>query len=502
MKYSELSLDAQLQKGLDSAGYITCLPVQELVLKNGLDGSDLYVQSQTGTGKTASYLTTVFQRILADKTLGSKKALILTPTRELAIQVEEEAVKLAQFTDIKAASFYGGVGYEKQLKAIKQNTEIIIGTPGRIIDLSESKKLMFGDIAFLIIDEADKMFDMGFYPDLRKILKMLPPPEKRQTMLFSATLNTWVKNLAWEYTSEAKEIVLESTNITAEKIIQKLFHVESSKKIELVLGIIQNEKPDNVLIFCNTKRQTEKLTQRLKANRIDAEYLSGDIPQKRRLEIINKFKNKKLLCLIATDVAARGIDIDNLEMVINFDLPEEPASYVHRIGRTARAGKTGAAYTFCSEQDVYNLPEIEKYIEETIPSHIPPEEYFVKDTGVLKTFKSGKQINKKREPDKTRKFENSKPKQNTVRKQKPEIELNTLCFEERMKYYKEKYNTIAERKKSKKKPVKRSGKASKQQNFNGNKNAHKKIVPVTETSLNLKKEKGIFAFIKKLFKTS
>lgn len=513
MKYNELNLNVLLQKGLDSAGYIECLPVQEHVLKNGLDGSDLYVQSQTGTGKTASYLVTIFQRILSSENLKNKKAIILIPTRELAVQVEEEAKKLAGFTDIKAASFFGGVGYEEQLKAIKDNVGIIIGTPGRIIDLGESNKMSFDEVAFLIIDEADKMFDMGFYPDLRKILKMLPPCEKRQTMLFSATLNTWVKNLAWEYTSKAKEVVLESANVAAEKITQKLFHVESLKKPELTAGIIKREKPNNVLIFCNTKKQTEKLTQCLNANNIDSEYLSGDIPQNKRLQIISKFKEKKILCLIATDVAARGIDIDSLEMVINYDLPDEPANYVHRIGRTARAGKTGVAYTLCSERDAYNLPAIEKYIEETIPSSIPLEEDYAADFKICKpSKKSSEKYFKDKNPKKSaggkNKFRKEDSKQRKSKTgEKEELNLASLSFEERMQYYKKQYANNLQKQggASQKERTAQGGvkktRQGKRKNFSKKKkDSYKKIVPVPSEDLNLRKEKGLFSFLKKIFK--
>ncbi len=239
MKFTEFSLDEKLLQGIEGAGYEECTPVQEQVLKNSLEGRDLYVQSQTGTGKTAAYLVSIIQELLARQEVTGRKALIMVPTRELAVQVEEEAVKLASATQLKSASFYGGVGYDKQIAAIKSGIDIIIGTPGRVIDLNEGGQLKLDSVSFLVIDEADRMFDMGFYPDLRRLLKVLPPSEKRQTMLLSATLNSYVKNLAWEYTRNPAEITINVENITVDEIDQELIHVSSKEKMRLLLGIVQ-----------------------------------------------------------------------------------------------------------------------------------------------------------------------------------------------------------------------------------------------------------------------
>ncbi|MCR5724195.1 MAG: DEAD/DEAH box helicase [Treponema sp.] len=370
MNYSELTLHEQLQKGIAEAGYVTCTPVQAQVLSTALDGSDLYVQSQTGTGKTAAYLVTIFQELLASEDKKGKKALVMVPTRELAVQVEDEAKKLGKYTGLTCESFYGGVGYEKQVAALKKGVDIIIGTPGRVIDLQEGKQMDVSNVSFLVVDEADRMFDMGFYPDLRKLIKVLPKSEARQTMLFSATLNSYVKNLAWEYTRDAKEITIEAENITVDEIDQELIHVSSDEKMSLLVGILEREKPASTIIFCNTKRMCEVLSKRLKLNGIESEFIIGDLPQSKRLKIMDNFKSGKVSCLVATDVAARGIDVNDLAMVVNYDLPNEAENYVHRIGRTARAGRSGKAYTFCSEQDVYSLVPIERYIEKQIPSRV------------------------------------------------------------------------------------------------------------------------------------
>ena len=379
MNFSEFNLNDQLLKGLEAAGYVTCTPVQEQVLKMSQDGSDLYVQSQTGTGKTAAYLVAIIQEMLSKEENKGKKALIMVPTRELAVQVEEEAKTLAGPAGLKAFSVYGGVGYEKQIANIRKGVDIIVGTPGRLIDLQEGGNLNLSEVAFVVVDEADRMFDMGFYPDLRTIMKHIPANSDRQTMLFSATLNTYLKNLAWEYTRDPKEIEIECENITVSEIQQELLHVSSDEKMKLLIGILKNENPESVIIFCNTKRSCEVTAKRLAMNDIKAEFIIGDLPQSKRLAILKAFKAGEVKVLVATDVAARGIDVDDLSMVINFDLPNEAENYVHRIGRTARAGKSGKAYTFCSEQDVYSLPAIERYIEMSIPAKVAYPEQMLED---------------------------------------------------------------------------------------------------------------------------
>lgn len=478
MNFSEFSLHEDLLKGIAAAGYVTCTPVQEQVLKTSLSGDDLYVQSQTGTGKTAAYLVPTIQELIANPENSGKKALILVPTRELAVQVEEEAKNLVSATKLSAFSFYGGVGYSKQVEALQKGVDFIIGTPGRIIDLKKGGQLDLSAVAFLVIDEADRMFDMGFYPDLREILKFIPNPEKRQTMLFSATLNTYVKNLAWEYTRDAKEITIEAENITVDEIDQELIHVSSDQKLPLLLGILKKENPASVLIFCNTKRGAEVLGKRLKINGYQSEFLIGDMQQSKRLEVMNRFKDGKVSMLVATDVAARGIDVDDLAMVVNYDLPLEPENYVHRIGRTARAGKSGKAYTFCSEKDVYDLPAIERYIDKKIPSvvcaddmlsedkskgmYIKLDSYGYDERDEYHSGKDGKRKGSRRgEGRRDEKFSRGKSERSQRRngakrfdsrsenrgaKKSFEAEENLegLSFEERMAVYKKKYNSSAE----------------------------------------------------------
>jgi ATP-dependent RNA helicase RhlB len=379
MEFKELNLHPDLQRGIEEAEYITCMPVQEQVLVNAFGGQDLYVQSQTGTGKTAAYLIVIFQRLLTEDLIRGKKAIIMVPTRELAVQVEEEAKLIGKYLPFRIGSFYGGVGYTQQEKMLRDNVQILVGTPGRVLDLNASGKMNLMDIAFLVLDEADRMFDMGFYPDLRKLIKVIPPVDRRQTMLFSATLNAWVKNLAWEYTKSPHEIEIEPETVTVDEVDQILYHVPSEDKMRLLLGILEREKPESAVIFCNTKRYTEIIAKRLRINGYECEFIIGDLPQVKRLSVIDDVKAGRVNFLVATDVAARGLDIEGLALVVNYDLPVEAENYVHRIGRTARAGKTGRAITLASEQDIYELPAIERYIGKKIPSESASEELYASD---------------------------------------------------------------------------------------------------------------------------
>ncbi|GMO39173.1 MAG: hypothetical protein Ta2B_18810 [Termitinemataceae bacterium] len=397
MEFSTLELHADLKKGLEEAGYKTAMPVQEQVINSAFTGRDLYVQSQTGTGKTAAYLIVIFQRLLTEAYLHNKKVLIMVPTRELAVQVEDEAKLIGKYLKFKIGSFYGGVGYGNQQKMLRNDVQILMGTPGRVLDLNASGYMNLMDLGFLVLDEADRMFDMGFYPDLRKLIKVIPSADKRQTMLFSATLNNYVKNLAWEYTKEPVEIEIESNNITVDEIDQVLYHVSSTEKMKLLLGIFKKEQPQSAIIFCNTKRYTEVVAKRLRVNGIKAEFISGDLRQNQRMAIIDKFKAGKVSFLVATDVAARGLDIEGLSLVVNYDLPNESENYVHRIGRTARAGLSGKAVSFACEQDVYQLADIEKFIEKKIPSKVADASVFADDmaTTALPIWRSGR---KERQP--------------------------------------------------------------------------------------------------------
>ncbi|TAL33930.1 MAG: DEAD/DEAH box helicase [Spirochaetes bacterium] len=368
MKFTELNLHESLQRGIDDVGFTDCTPVQEMTFVKTLPGTDVYVQSQTGTGKTAAFLITIFQMFLTGR-YPRNKALVVVPTRELAIQVEEEAKVLGRHTSFKCGSFFGGMGYDKQERLLNAgDLNLYVGTPGRLIDFTKSGMLDLKQFSILVIDEADRMFDMGFIPDIRYIIKKMVPPTERLTMLYSATLSSRVKQLAWEYMNDPFEIEIRPEQLTVDTITQELYHVSTEEKFRLLLGILKKEAPKSGLIFTNTKKMAEIISRRLTANGIENDYISGDLPQKKRLKIIDEMKAGKQELLVATDVAARGLHIEELDMVINYDLPDDCQNYVHRIGRTARAGKSGRAVSLACERYVYNLEAIETFIGSKIPT--------------------------------------------------------------------------------------------------------------------------------------
>jgi ATP-dependent RNA helicase RhlB len=377
MNFSEFNLAQDILKGISAAGFKSCLPVQEKTFLHSLKGQDICVQSQTGTGKTAAFLISIFH--LLTRKSRNKKCLIIVPTRELAIQIEKEALLLGRFLDFNIGSFYGGSGYNRQKKSLRDGVDIIIGTPGRLMDFGRQKKIDFKEIEMLIIDEADRLFDMGFLPDIRWMLKRMPAYNERQTMLFSATLGYRTREIAWEHMNNPVEIILNPDRITVGKISQELYHIESKAKILLLLGILKNREPGNTLIFTNTKQAAYMVSKRLERNRYQSQYLIGDLPQKKREKIIETVKSGRLPYLVATDVAARGLHIDNLELVINYDLPEDPENYVHRIGRTGRTGKSGQAITLVCEKYAFGLEALESFIGMKIPVKWAEESFFGKD---------------------------------------------------------------------------------------------------------------------------
>lgn len=376
MKFTECSFDKEIFKGIEDAGFTDLMPVQKETFPHSLKGRDVLVQSQTGTGKTATFLLTIFQHYNNGNSGRNKKALIVTPTRELAIQIEKEAILLGSHLDLKIGCFYGGVGYFHQEKLIQQGVDIIIGTPGRLLDFNYQDKLSFKNLGFLVIDEADRMFDMGFLPDLQKIMRRSSSPSDRQTMLFSATLDDKTKGLARNFMNDPASVRIRPEEVAVKQISQVMYHVGSREKPNLLLGILKKETPKNVLIFTNMKRVAERVARQLQINGFHCEHISGDLAQSKRMRVLEQFKTGKLPILVATDVAARGLHIDDLEMIINYDLPGDCENYVHRIGRTARAGKTGKAITLACEMYIQNLDAIEDFLSEKIPVEYAEDDMF------------------------------------------------------------------------------------------------------------------------------
>ncbi len=385
MKFNEFDLHEDLLKGIANTGFVECMKVQEETLKYTLGKRDVYVQSQTGSGKTAAFLITIFE-LFKRGDVPRQRALVIVPTRELAVQIEREAKDIGSFLPYRIGSVYGGVGYGEQLQMLKEGYEILIGTPGRLIDLAQSKKLALRDTSILVIDEADRLFDMGFLPDIRKMLRNMPDSSERMTMLFSATLNTRVWQVSWEYMNDPAEIVMNPEQLTVDEITQELYHISRDEKVSLLLGILKKEKPENALIFTNTKSGAYDLAQRLSHNGYPCLFIIGDLPQKKRIRVIDQLKAGELKFLVATDVAARGLHVDDLALVVNYDLPEDPENYVHRIGRTARAGNTGKAISLACERFVYGLEAIEKLIGMKIPVRRIDDDLLVEDKSAGMSF--------------------------------------------------------------------------------------------------------------------
>ena len=367
MNFKELNLDPRLLEGISDRGYTEMTAVQKQTLAQTLQGRDVAVQSQTGTGKTAAFLITLFNRMLNANAPKRAKALIIVPTRELAVQIEKEARLLNRPLGFGIGSFYGGVGYISQLALLKKGLDIVIGTPGRLLDLSEKGHLKLKEIRILVIDEADRLFDMGFLSDIKKLLRKMPPRNIRQNMLFSATLNRFSRNIAAEHMNRPVFIEVTPERMTVDTIFQELYHVKSHIKMNLMLGLLKAQAPQNALIFTNMRHSAFRLSKKLQHNGFRSQHLTGDLPQSRRLKINDDFTSGKFALLVATDVAARGLHIDSLEMVINYDLPQDCENYVHRIGRTARAGNSGKAISLASEGTGDHLEAIESFIGMKIP---------------------------------------------------------------------------------------------------------------------------------------
>jgi ATP-dependent RNA helicase RhlB len=382
MNFTALHLPDSVSKGIEAMGFTELTPVQEQSIPLALQGKDVAGQAQTGTGKTAAFLIALFARLLSGQGAPSTapRALILAPTRELVVQIAEDAQGLGRFCDLRIQPIFGGVDYDKQRQALKDGVDIIIATPGRLIDYVKQRVVTLGQIESLVIDEADRMFDMGFIRDLRYILRKLPPFERRQTMLFSATLSRRVMELAYEFMNLAEKVQVAPEQVTVERVEEVLYHVARKEKFALLLGLLKKDPAARrVMLFVNTKREAEFLAGRLRANDFRAAIISGDIPQRKRMRILDDFKQGRVHFLVGTDVASRGIHVEGVTHVVNYDLPQDREDYVHRIGRTARAGASGKAISFADEDLVFYLPDIEEYIGHRIFAVFPEDEDFCTD---------------------------------------------------------------------------------------------------------------------------
>ena len=371
LRFDSLQLYESIQAGIRDAGFEFCTPIQASTLPIALQLNDVAGQAQTGTGKTAAFLIAAYQRLLNDEVDPNEKrqprVFILAPTRELAVQIAKDAEALGKHTGCKVGLAFGGTDYEKQRKILQDGVDLLVGTPGRIIDYFKQGVFKLDRVQVAILDEADRMFDLGFIKDIRYLLRRLPSPEKRMNMLFSATLSQRVLELAYEHMNEPELIRIEPDKVTVDRVRQAIFYPSNEDKMPLLVGLVREIGEVRIMIFVNMKREAEKVQDYLEANGIHASAISGDVPQKKRLRMLMDFQNGKLPVLIGTDVASRGLHIPDVEYVINYDLPQDAEDYVHRIGRTARAGASGNALSLGCETYVVSLPDIEEFIGHKIP---------------------------------------------------------------------------------------------------------------------------------------
>lgn len=378
-RFTEFTLQAPLQQGLRDAGFEFCTPIQAACLPAALEGRDVAGQAQTGTGKTVAFLLACCNYLLTraphpQRAQNQPRALILAPTRELAIQIHADAEVLARHTGFRIALVYGGTGYEEQREKLEAGVDIVIGTPGRLIDFYKQGVYDLKRAQVAVLDEADRMFDLGFIRDLRYLLRRMPPPGERLNLLFSATLSFKVMELAYEHMNDPEEIKIETDSVVVDKITEYCFYPANDEKLPLLVNLLKRDNHERILVFVNTRIAVEKISAVLSANGVSNGALSGDVPQRKREQLLEAFKNGKRKVLVATDVAARGLHIPDVTHVYNFDLPQDADDYIHRIGRTARAGASGEAISFVCERYAYSIMEIEESIGHTLPRRdIEPE---------------------------------------------------------------------------------------------------------------------------------
>jgi len=380
IRFHDLGLPHEILRAIDDLNFQYCTPIQEAILSQVIEGVDAACQSQTGTGKSAAFLISLFTRLCrqnkpAERQPGSPRALILAPTRELVCQIEKDALDLAKYTSLIISSVFGGIAYQKQRKQFTENqVDILVATPGRLLDFIQQKVVRLNQVQTLVIDEADRMLDMGFIPDVRRIVYSTPPKERRQTLFFSATMTPEVIRLSEQWTQKPVRVDIKSEQITADSLEQIIYMTTISEKFKLVYNLITQKQFTRGIIFCNQRDETRQLQRKLSQYGFQCAMLSGDVPQHKRMSRLEDFRSGKYQLLVATDVAGRGIHVDSVSHVINYNLPLEPENYVHRIGRTARAGASGVSVSFADEKEAFCLLDIEEYIGCKLTCINPAEE--------------------------------------------------------------------------------------------------------------------------------
>jgi ATP-dependent RNA helicase RhlB len=364
--FASLELRPEIAAGVAKAGFVHCTPIQSLTLPLALAGNDVAGQAQTGTGKTAAFLLVIFERLLKqsrnEQQRRQPRALIVAPTRELALQIHKDALLLGSGTGFNFGLAYGGVDYEKQRKQLQDGVDVLIGTPGRLIDYLKQKVYNLQSIEVVVLDEADRMFDLGFINDIRFLLRRCPDADKRQGLMFSATLGFRVMELAYEHMNNPQTIKVESENVTADHVTQSVYYPANSEKLPLLIYLLSQLEIGRMMVFTNTRAAADRVGRTLNANGFSAAVISGRVHQSKRQSLLRRFHDGEIPILVATDVAARGLHIPDVTHIFNFDLPQDAPDYVHRIGRTARLGAKGEAISFACEDYAFHLPEIEDYI--------------------------------------------------------------------------------------------------------------------------------------------
>ena len=432
-RFHTLGIPTTVMHAISDLGFEYCTPIQAEILPKALAGSDVTGKAQTGTGKSAAFLINIFTTLLKNpikgkRPTGTPRVLIIAPTRELVLQIEKDARDIGKHTQIQIQSILGGMQYDKQKQVlIRKPIDIMVATPGRLLDFQRQKILHLNQVEILVIDEADRMLDMGFIPDVRKIVYSTPHKNKRQTMFFSATLKPEVERLAEQWTKNPVHVEIEPEHVAAESVKQLVYIVTTDEKFALLLNLINGQNLERVLVFVNRRDQTRRLSERLQRYRINCAILSGEVPQNKRIKTLENFRNGKVRVLVATDVAARGLHVEGISHVINFTLPQDPEDYVHRIGRTGRAGASGISVSFACEEDSFYIPAIEEYLGNPLvceqpdealltvppPPPISPSSRKAPGMGKKKSFKSAKRRSPQgsaRKPQRRRPRAASKPK--------------------------------------------------------------------------------------------
>ena len=378
--FESLDLDERILRGIRDLGFENCSPIQGAILPHTLRGLDAIGKAQTGTGKTAAFLITIFNDLLShvidvERFIGEPRALVIAPTRELVMQIAEDAKLLGKHTGLRVVTLIGGMDYQKQLQQLElQPVDLVVATPGRLIDFMTRQDLFLESVEILVLDEADRMLDMGFIPQVKRIVRSTPPKQNRQTLLFSATFTQDIINLSEQWTYKPIKIEIEPDSVATANVDQKVYLVSTEQRYQVLKNLLRSDDATSVIVFANRRDQVRSLYERLRKSNIACGVLSGEIPQNKRTRTLEDFKRGKLTVLVATDVAGRGIHVDGVSHVVNYNLPEDPDDYVHRIGRTGRAGATGISVSFASEDDAFLLPDIEALLGERLECVYPPEE--------------------------------------------------------------------------------------------------------------------------------